>query len=188
MNQYFIPALISIILSAVIFFFILPRLSPYILGALSVLMLALGIWQHYSMFPYEYKTSIVSELLKQYAGFIILALVILASTTGILVVHGTNLPEVSKVIPEIPAMPNLMPGNNSKNNSAKNVFNFGGNETKANGANGANSGILGAVTNAYNSATNAVSNVVTNAKNGILNAGKNNSKKNNVASPSFKVV
>jgi hypothetical protein len=189
MNQYFIPALISIILSALIFFFILPRLSPYILGALSVLMLALGIWQHYSMFPYEYRTSIVSELLQQYAGFIIIALVILASVTGILVVHGTNLPEVSEVIPEIPAMPNLMPGNNSKNNSAKNAFNFGGNETKANGA---NSGILGAVTNAYNSATNAVSNavtnVVTNAKNGIVNAGKNNSKKNNLASPSFKVV
>lgn len=185
MNQYFIPALISIILSALIFFFILPRLSPYILGALSVLMLALGIWQHYSMFPYEYRTSIVSELLKQYAGFIILALVILASIIGILFVHGANLPEVSKVIPEIPAMPNLMPGNTSKNNSSKNAFNFGGNETKANGA---NSGILGAVTNAYNSATNAVANAVTNAKNGIVNAGKNNSKKNNVASPSFKVV
>ena len=84
MNQYFIPALIALLLSALIFFFVLPRLSPYILGALSVAMLGLGIWQHYSMFPYEYRSSIVTELLQQYAGFILLALIILASSIGIL--------------------------------------------------------------------------------------------------------
>jgi hypothetical protein len=84
MNEYFVPALIAIILSALIFFFVLPRLSPYILGGLAIAMLALGIWQHYSMFPYEYRTSIATELLQQYAGFIMLVLVILASIIGIL--------------------------------------------------------------------------------------------------------
>ena len=187
MNQYFVPALISILLSALVFFFVLPRLSPYILGAMSVLMLALGVWQHYSMFPYEYRTSIVTELLQQYAGFIMILLVIAGSSIGILMVHGTDLPEVSQVIPEMP----MMSTNNSKNNSAnqKNMFNFGGNESKNNGkANGSNAGLLAnpvaAVTNAFNS----VSNAVTNAANGVLNGKANNAKKNNLASPSFKVV
>jgi hypothetical protein len=186
MNEYIVPLLISLVFSGLIFFFVFPRLSPYILGGLSVLMLALGIWQHYSMFPYEYKTSIVTELLQQYAGFIILALVILASLIGILMVHGINLPDISQAIPEIPAIT----GNNSKNNSAKNMFNFGGNETKANNAGiltgpvAAVNAVSNAVTNAYNSATNAVTNIT----NGVLNTGKNNSKKNNLASPSFKVV
>jgi hypothetical protein len=184
MNQYIGPALIALVLSGLIFFFVLPRLSPYILGALSLMMLVLGIWQHYSMFPYEYRTSIVTELLQQYAGFIMLALVILASTIGILMVHGTNLPEVSQVIPELPAMPNFLPGNNAKNNSQKNVFNFGGNEPKANAA----PGILAAPVAAANAAANAVTNAVTNAYNGMMNSGRNNAKKNNLASPSFKVV
>lgn len=188
MNQYIGPALISLVLSGLIFFFVFPRVSPYILGALSLVMLALGIWQHYSMFPYEYKESISSQILQQYAGFIMLVLVILASASGILMVHGTNLPEVAEVIPEMPAMPNLMPGNNSKNNSKNNAFNFGGNETKANNSK-ANTGILAAPVAAANAAANAVTNAVTNAYNGIMNSGKNNnSKKNNLASPSFKVV
>lgn len=184
MNQYIGVALISIIVAGLIFFFVLPRLSPYILGALSVLMLGLGIWQHYSMFPYEYRTSIVTELLQQYAGFIMIALVIVASSIGILMVHGTNLPEVSQVIPEIPS---FMPGNNTKNNAQKNAFNFGGNESKANNTksnNAVNSGILAAPM----AAANAVTNAVTNAYNGMMNSGKNNAKKNNLASPSFKVV
>jgi len=181
MNQYIGPMIIALVLSALIFFFVLPRLSPYILGGLSVLMLGLGVWQHYSMFPYEYRTSIVTELLQQYAGFIMLTLVILGATIGILMVHGTNLPDVSEVIPEMPAMPNFMPGNNSKNNSQKNAFNFGGNEK-------ANNGILAAPVAAANAAANAVTNAVTNVYNGVMNSGKNNSKKNNLASPSFKVV
>jgi len=183
MNEYFVPALIAIILSALIFFFVLPRLSPYILGGLAIAMLGLGIWQHYSMFPYEYRTSIVTELLQQYAGFIMLVLLILASIIGILIAHGTELPVVSEVIPEMPAMPNFLPTNNStKNNSAKNVFNFGGNESKA------NTGILAAPVAAANAAANAVTNAVSNVYNGLMNSGKNNFKKNNLASPSFKVV
>lgn len=172
--------LIATLLSALVFFFVLPRLSPYILGALSVAMLALGVWQHYSMFPYEYKTSIVSELLQQYAGFIMLTILILGSIIGILFAHGTDLPEVSEVIPE---MPNLMTGNNSKNNSAKNMFNFAGNETKANNTK-VNTGIMAAPVAAANAAAVAV----TNAYNALVNNGKNITKKNNLASPSFKVV
>ena len=145
------------------------------------MMLILGIWQHYSMFPYEYRTSIVTELLQQYAGFIMLTLVILGATIGILMVHGTDLPEVSEIIPE---MPNLVATNNSKNNS-KNMFNFGGNESKPNNTRtNSNSGIMAAPA----AAAAAVTNVVTNAYNAVVNSGRNNSKKNNLASPSFKVV
>ena len=184
MNQYFVPALIAIVLSALIIFFVLPKLSPYILGGLSITMLLLGIWQHYSMFPYEYRTSIVTELLQQYAGFIMVLLVILSSIIGILFVHGTNLPSVSEVIPEIPAIVN-----NSKNNS-KNMFNFNGQtNAPANAAAAPVAAPIAAINSAANGIQNAVSNVVTNAYNAVANIAKpNNAKKNNLASPSFKVV
>jgi hypothetical protein len=107
---------------------------------------------------------------------------ILASLIGIFTIYGFDLPSVSDVIPEMPAMTNANQG--PKNNS-KGMFDFSGNNTKNVPANGANSGIMAApiaaVTNAFNSAANAVSNIVS-------NNSKNNSKKNGISSPSFKIV
>jgi len=177
MKQYFIPLLIAALIASLVVFFILPNLSPYILGALSLTMLILGVWQHYSMFPHEYKASIVTEMLFQYSGFILLGIITLGSIATIFVMNGTELPDVSNAIPEI--IPNSK--NNSKNNSKSNLtnaFDFGGNNSKPE-----NAGILAAPMAAANTITNAVTNAYKNVTN-----TKNNSKKNNVTSPSFKVV
>jgi hypothetical protein len=126
------------------------------------------------MFPYEYKASMATDILKQYSGFIMLAAVIFAGTVSVLYMHGGNPPAAGDLMPELPAMPNLMgPSNNAKNNSGG-IFNLGGN---AKPANGAANGMFGAVTNAFNGVTNGA-----NAK------PANNAKKNNLASPSFKTV
>ena len=109
-------------------------MSPYVLGGLAVAMFGLGIWQHYSMFPYEYRASMATDLLKQYSGFIMLLAVIFAGVTGILMVHGGNPPSANAVMPEMPAMPNIAnimtPKNNS--NASKSIFNLGGNHNNAN--------------------------------------------------------
>lgn len=181
MNQYIVPAIVSLLLGAIVCFLILPRLSPYILGSLALVMLFLGVWQHYSMFPYEYRMSMVTDLLQQYAGFIMLFAVILASVFGIFTVYGVNLPEVSSVIPEMPAMPLISSTNQAPKNNSKGIFNTSGNNTKNSGNSGMMAAPMAAVTNAFNSAANAVTNVVS-------GNSKNNSKKNNISSPSFKVV
>jgi len=173
--ELFIPSLVVLILGALFGFVLLPRLSPYVLGGLAIAMFGLGLWQHYTMFPYEYKASMATDVLKQYSGFIMLVAVIFAGTVSVLYMHGGNPPAAGDVMPELPAMPNIMGSSNNAKNNSGGIFNLGGNNAKP--ANGAANGMLGAVTNAFNGLKNAV-----NAK------PANNAKKNNLASPSFKTV
>jgi len=167
--ELFIPTLVVLVLGALFAFVILPKLSPYVLGCLAIAMFVLGLWQHYSMFPYEYRASMATELLKQYSGFIMLVGVIFAGTVLVLYMHGGNPPAAGEVMPEMPAMPNIMGSTNAKNGkNSGGIFNLGGNANNGKPANG----IMASVANVFNGAKPA-----------------NNAKKNNnVASPSFKTV
>lgn len=166
--EFFIPSLIVLVLGAIFLFAVLPRLSPYVLGGLAVSMFGLGLWQHYTMFPYEYRVSTASAMIQQYSGFIMLLAVIFAGVTGVLMVHGGNPPAENgtSAMPAMPAMPNIMGSSNNSKNNSPSIFNLGGNNAK----NG--NGIMASVTNAMN---------------GMMKPA-NNAKKNNLASPSFKTV
>ena len=131
--ELFLPSLLTIVLAAIVFFVLMPKLSPYILGGLALAMLILGAYQHYTMFPYEYRMSTVVEALKDYTPFIILGILIL----GLLVIVGTMFgitpPGVAEALPAMPAM-NIM-GNKGANN--KGVLNvLGGNNRPANNKGG----------------------------------------------------
>jgi len=126
-------------------------------------MFGLGLWQHYTMFPYEYRITVASDAIKQYSGFIMLLAVIFAGVTGVLMMHGGNPPSTEGMMP---AMPNIMGSSNNAKNNSGGIFNLGSNNAK----NG--NGIVASVTNAVN---------------GLMNPA-NNAKKNNLTSPSFKTV
>ena len=158
----FIPSIVVLIIGAVICFFVLPKMSPYVLGILCMVMFGLGVWQHYSMFPYEYRTSMVTDMLQQYAGFIMILAVIFAGLLAMGLLPSSNSAgnNASSIIPEM-KMPNVFSGNSSKN-SSKSMFNLSG-----------------------NSAGNAVTNISKTVTDFInqTNQGKSNS----LVSPSFKV-
>jgi len=128
--EFFIPSLTVILISVIMFFFIFPHLSPYLLGGLAIVMFFLGAWHHYNSFPYEYKVSMATEVLKDYSGFIMLMIVIIAGVSGIIIVHGDAPPSVANVIPEMPqmpamAMPNMaMPNMGMPNMANLNPFNL----------------------------------------------------------------
>lgn len=145
----------------------IPRMSPYTLGILAIVMFCLGVWQHYQMFPYEYRESMVTDILRDYSGFIMILAVIFAGIVGTLMIHGGNPPTTTDIIPEV-TVPNLGVSAALTNavNTGKNLFNLNS-----------------AGTNVKN-ATNATNTNATKAP----NAGTNNSGRNNLASPSFKVV
>ena len=165
--ELFIPSLVVLLLAAIICFFILPRMSPYVLGILSLLMFGIGIWQHYSMFPYEYRsTSMVTDMLRDYAGFVITIVVIIAGTGLILGSYGVNPPAVTEMLPASITAP-FTGANNSKG-----IFNLSGNS-----ANSGISGISESITGAVNTMSKSVSN--------LMKPG--NSRSNNLVSPSFKV-
>jgi hypothetical protein len=154
--ELFIPSLVVLVVAAVIIFLILPRLSPYILGVLAIAFLVAGVIQHYSMFPYEYRTSMISEALKQYSGFIMIGAMIFGLLVVLMWSFGLAPPAVANVIPAMPSLPAMpampaIPGINAPLNGSNRPANNKG-------------GLLGMI------------------------APTNNTKRNNLASTSFKTV
>jgi hypothetical protein len=91
------------------------------LGGLCVLMFALGVWQHYAMFPYEYRASMVTDMLKEYSGFIMLIAIIFS---GLIVMYMFNVNSNSSMPASlIPEMSTSM----FSSNSSKSIFNSGNN-------------------------------------------------------------
>lgn len=166
--ELFLPSLIVLVLGAIVCFFVIPKMSPYALGVIAIIMLCLGVWQHYKMFPYEYRVSGFTETAKDYSGFIMLAAIILGGVVMVAQFYGANPPSATDLIPAS-IVPDLGLGNMGKNNS-KSIFNLGGNNSKSifnlGGNNQASSNPLTAVTNMF----------------------KNNSKNTGIASASFKTV
>jgi hypothetical protein len=154
--ELFIPSLVVLVVAAVIIFLILPRLSPYILGVLAIAFLVAGVIQHYSMFPYEYRTSMISESLKQYSGFVMIGAMIFGLLVILMWSFGLSPPAVADVIPEMPSLPAMpamptIPGINAPLSGSNRPANNKG-------------GLLGMLT------------------------PTNNTKRNNLASTSFKTV
>ena len=139
------------------------------LGVLCMLMFGLGVWQHYTMFPYEYRASMVTDMMKQYAGFIML-LAIIFSGLFVMYMYGEKTPSSSNTImPEI-KMPNVF-STESKPNS-KGMFNLTGN------SNNSKAGIVGTLGSTVTNVSKSISNLMK-----PMNQGKSNS----LVSPSFKV-
>ena len=140
----------------------MPRMSPYMLGVVCIIMFALGVWQHYSMFPYEYRTSMVTDMLRDYSGFIMLIAIIFSGLVVMYLFNGSSAANLvpASLVPDMGIPTSLM--GNSKN-SSKSIF---------------NSGNSGGVTGALNNASKSMSNLM---------KSTNQSKSNILASPSFKV-
>ena len=154
--ELFIPSLVVLVFAAVIVFLLLPNLSPYILGILAISFLVAGVYQHYSMFPYEYRTSMISEALKQYSGFIMIGAMIFGLLVVLMWSFGLAPPAIANVIPAMPTLPAMpamptIPGINAPLNGSNRPANNKG-------------GLLGMI------------------------APTNNTKRNNLASTSFKTV
>ena len=154
--ELFIPSLLALVLAAGIVFGLMPNLSPYILGGLAIGFFIAGVYQHYSMFPYEYQTSMISEALKQYSGFIMIGAMIFGLLVVLMWSFGLAPPAVANVIPAMPSLPAMpampaIPGINAPLNGSNRPANNKG-------------GLLGMI------------------------APTNNTKRNNLASTSFKTV
>ena len=104
--ELFITSL-TIILLGVICIFLMPRLTPYTLGLMAVVLFALGIWQHREMFPYEYKSVNTAEMLKSFSPFIMVLGTIVGGMILVNIAYGGNPPPIANIVPNLPAMPNM---------------------------------------------------------------------------------
>ena len=118
-----IPSLLILVLSALVIFVILPKMAPYTIGGLALALFALGLWQNYSMFPYEYKSTMLIQTFKEYAPFVMLTAVIVGGMIAILVAYGPSPPAITSVV--IPANTSVNTGLN--NIKLPSIFNLSGN-------------------------------------------------------------
>jgi hypothetical protein len=149
--------------------FVMPNISPYMLGVMCIFMFGIGVWQHYSMFPYEYRESMVTDMLRQYSGFVMVLAVIISGLI-FMFMFGQTPQNSNNIMPEI-KMPNIFSGESKPN--SKGMFNLTGNSI-----NNSKGGIAG-----------AIGSTVTNVSKSISNLMKpmNQTKSNSLVSPSFKV-
>jgi hypothetical protein len=137
--ELFIPSLVVIVLGAIVAFFILPKVAPYTLGVMSVLLFGVGMYQHYQTFPHEYSGGNLRDTLKDYSPFLMLLATILGLVVGVMVAFGGNPPSIAASMPamaSISAMPVSLPNIGGNTAGAGGANSTAKNNTKNNGSSG----------------------------------------------------
>ena len=70
--ELFIPSLLAILIAAGIVMYLLPRLSPVILGVLALIFLVIAGYQHYTFFGSEYQLSTWQLPLVNYGPYLMI--------------------------------------------------------------------------------------------------------------------
>jgi hypothetical protein len=149
--ELFIPGLATLLIVGLIVFLVLPRLGAPVLAALSIVLLAYGIYNHIQLFSAEYRYSTWQDQLKFYAPFVLIGGLILVILMYIGFLFGTE-------------GPSALPASSVPVANATEVVNS---------ANTAVSNAVNTVTNTVSNAVNAVTNAVglTNSRNNTNKAG-----------------
>ncbi len=96
--ELFIPSLVGIVLAALVVMFILPRLSPIILGVLALVFLVLAAYQHFTFFGNEYALSTWQLPLVNYGPYLLLGGLIIFLILFIVNFIGTGSTDVTAPI------------------------------------------------------------------------------------------
>lgn len=76
--EFFLPSILFLLVACGIVFFVIPRFGPLVLAGISLVLLILGIYNHYSMFATEYRLSTWQSGMIGYAPFIMIGALVLA--------------------------------------------------------------------------------------------------------------
>ncbi len=133
--ELFIPSILVLVLAAVIIFLVLPKMSPYLLGGMALILLVVGIVQHYQTFPYEYSASNIQHMIGEYSSFVILGVLIVGLLVVIGGMFGMSAPSMASVLPAAVAGGNTAAAAPAANNKGG-VLNGVMNTLGLNGGNG----------------------------------------------------
>jgi branched-subunit amino acid transport protein len=76
--EFFLPSILFLLVACGIVFFVIPRFGPLVLAGISLVLLILGIYNHYSLFQTEYRLSTWQSGMIGYAPFIMIGALVLA--------------------------------------------------------------------------------------------------------------
>jgi hypothetical protein len=74
--EFFLPSILVLLVAAAIVFFVIPRFGPLVLAVVSLILLGIGIYNHYSMFQNEYRLSTWQLGAVAYAPYLLIGAVI----------------------------------------------------------------------------------------------------------------
>lgn len=74
--EFFLPSILFLLISAAIVFFVIPRFGPLVLAIVSLVLLTIGMYNHYTLFQNEYKASTWQLGLVAFAPYIMIGVVI----------------------------------------------------------------------------------------------------------------
>lgn len=130
--ELFLPSVIVLLLAAAVVFFVFPRFGPATLAIISAILLAFGLYQHYTTFGTEYRFStwqmvsfapylLVGGLLVVIAAFLLYTLPVGAAAAN--TVPNVPLPTVEDMPPANTSTNMLTQAINKTLNTANNLFN-----------------------------------------------------------------
>jgi hypothetical protein len=130
--ELFFPSVIVLLLAAAVVFFVFPRFGPATLAIISAVLLAFGLYQHYTTFGTEYRFStwqlvsfapylMVGGLLLVIAIFLLYTLPVGTANTA----PTVNVPTVEDMPPANTSTNMLTSGINKTLNTAAGMFNAG---------------------------------------------------------------
>jgi hypothetical protein len=76
--EFFLPSILFLLVACGIVFFVIPRFGPLVLAGISLILLILGIYNHYTLFQTEYRLSTWQSGLIGYAPFVMIGGLVLA--------------------------------------------------------------------------------------------------------------
>lgn len=76
--EFFLPSILFLLVACGIVFFVIPRFGPLVLAGISLVLLILGIYNHYSLFQTEYRLSTWQSGMIGYAPFVMIGALVLA--------------------------------------------------------------------------------------------------------------
>ena len=107
--ELFLPSVLALFLGFLVFLYVMPKLSPYIIGMVAIVLFFIGLQQHYKTFAYEYNSSNWSDLMHDYAPFItVIAGIIGTSIACMLAFGSTSGSSSGSMLPALPGMPAIL--------------------------------------------------------------------------------
>jgi len=96
--EFFLPSLLTLILAALVVFFVLPKFAPIVLAVIALLALVLGAYQHYEMFKMDYRMMTWQDGASTVAPYILIGFIVLYIIGFLLNIYKSRSPIVQTTI------------------------------------------------------------------------------------------
>lgn len=118
--EFFLPSILFLLVACGIVFFVIPRFGPLVLAIVSLVLLGLGIYNHYSMFESEYRMSTWQMGAVAYAPIVMVVALVLG-----IILYLFYLTPVSGNGNEVPSLPAAGTATNALTEGVNNLLRSG---------------------------------------------------------------